>query len=355
MKRKLILLSMTILLTIYVPTETFAQNGNFKKFLKNAAGVVGSAVLYEASIQSGCSEEEAATAVEAATWLLGGDESKVEERVKWADGTYTVDDLNTRIANKAGEAIVNYQEKKEQQEIQEIRERNRYRYENNSNYESDNNYENNDSYESSNSYETNNNVLNTFNEMSSEVLEEKTISALTATTEYVDLGLSVKWATCNIGADTPDECGYYFAWGEIKIKTEYKTDNSLTYGQNINGFSGSAQYDAATANLGSNWRMPTELEMQELLNNCLWIWTTLSDGVSGYTVIGHNGNSIFLPAAGCYKGTSLDLVCEYGKYWTSSPSENYSFDACALDFSSNNHDCNHPYRNVGFTIRPVLE
>ncbi len=78
--------------------------------------------------------------------------------------------------------------------------------------------------------------------------------------EYVDLGLSVKWATCNVGATKPEEYGNYYAWGETATKSEYTEDNSLTYGKQMRDISGNAQYDAATANWGGTWRMPTNDE-----------------------------------------------------------------------------------------------
>ena len=118
--------------------------------------------------------------------------------------------------------------------------------------------------------------------------------------EYVDLGLSVKWATVNIGATLPADYGNYYAWGETETKDEYTSDNSVTYGNSSLGdISGDATYDAATANWGKTWRMPTCSEFEELLNDCTWTLTTQenSDGeeINGYLVEGTNGNSIFLP------------------------------------------------------------
>ena len=87
----------------------------------------------------------------------------------------------------------------------------------------------------------------------------------------VDLGLSVKWATVNIGATLPADYGNYYAWGETETKDEYTEDNSVTYGDSSFGdISGDATYDAATANWGSSWRMPTYDEFKELLNDCTW-------------------------------------------------------------------------------------
>ena len=115
--------------------------------------------------------------------------------------------------------------------------------------------------------------------------------------EYVDLGLSVKWATCNVGASKPEEYGDYFAWGETSTKEEYTEENSLTYGKKMSDIAGNAQYDAARANWGGSWRMPTEYEWQELIDKCKWEWGKVT-GVKVNKVTGPNGNSIFLPAAG---------------------------------------------------------
>ncbi len=87
--------------------------------------------------------------------------------------------------------------------------------------------------------------------------------------ECVDMGLSVKWATCNVGASIPEEVGDYFAWGEVLPKEKYSNENSITYGDpTIGNIAGNAQYDAATANWGGSWRIPTEEELRELKNKC---------------------------------------------------------------------------------------
>ena len=88
--------------------------------------------------------------------------------------------------------------------------------------------------------------------------------------EWVDLGLpsGTKWATCNIGTSTPSGYGNYYAWGETSTKSSYTEANSRTYGKNISDFSGNTYYDAATANWGSGWRMPTYKEFQELKEKC---------------------------------------------------------------------------------------
>ena len=167
---------------------------------------------------------------------------------------------------------------------------------------------------------------------------------------YVDLGLSVKWATCNVGATSPEDYGHYFAWGETSPKDEYTEDNCSTYGKQMSDIAGDAQYDAATANWGGDWRMPTYSEQKELLNNCTWIWTA-QNGVKGYNVKGPNGNSIFLPAAGCRNWSSESL----GDYWGSTPFESDDYYAYGLGFDSDYHSMYGYYRCYGRSVRPVLE
>ena len=152
----------------------------------------------------------------------------------------------------------------------------------------------------------------------------------------VDLGLpsGLKWAPCNVGANKPEEYGNYYAWGEIKPKASYLWKNyelgayDYVYG---NDYSKLTKYnptdglttleaadDAATANWGDAWRMPTDGEWKELLENCTWTYTT-QNGVRGCEVKGANGNSIFLPAAGTYnKGEDNRSKGDFGYYWSSS-------------------------------------
>ena len=173
--------------------------------------------------------------------------------------------------------------------------------------------------------------------------------------DWVDLGLSVKWATCNVGASKPEDYGNYYAWGETTTKSSYTSDNSKTYGKSMGDISGNSSYDAARANWGGNWRMPTKAELQELIDKCTWTWTT-QNGVNGYNVEGPSGASIFLPAAGCRFGSSLYGAGGYGFYWSSSPSDRYDADdAYRLDFNSSYHYMNYDYRYFGQSVRPVLE
>ena len=183
--------------------------------------------------------------------------------------------------------------------------------------------------------------------------------------EYVDLGLpsGLLWATCNVGANAPEEYGDYFAWGETTTKETYDSDNSSTYGLSDSelqsqGYIDSEgnltpQYDAATANWGGNWRMPTKAEQQELLDNCIWTWTT-QNGVNGYNVEGPNGNSIFLPAAGL-RGSPINIAGSSGYYWSSTPHKIDSNPSDYLKFDSNYHGMRTLHRNGGLSVRPVLE
>ena len=174
--------------------------------------------------------------------------------------------------------------------------------------------------------------------------------------EYVDLGLpsALKWATCNVGADSPEDYGDYYAWGEIETKGEYYESNSKTFGKSISGISGSLTYDVARAKWGASWRLPTKKELEELKNNCKWQWTS-QNGKKGYKVTGPNGNSIFLPAAGYRYGSSLDDAGENGDYWSSAPFESDDYGAYCLFFNSSYHGVHWNSRYDGRSVRPVSE
>ena len=184
--------------------------------------------------------------------------------------------------------------------------------------------------------------------------------------EYVDLGLpsGLKWATCNVGASSPEDYGNYYAWGETTTKSDYSSSNSATYGLTISQLQSQGyidgsgnltpSHDAATANWGGSWRMPTKEEQQELKNKCTWTWTT-QNGVKGEKVTGPNGNHIFLPAAGYRSGSSLGNAGYYGYYWSSSPYESGSYNAFYLYFHSSFQDVDRNYRTFGRSVRPVSE
>ena len=182
--------------------------------------------------------------------------------------------------------------------------------------------------------------------------------------EAVDLGLSVKWANCNVGAKSPEEYGDYFAWGETKTKSSYTKKNSITRGlsnsklksRGIIGSDGNltAAYDAATANLGGGWRMPTLDEMKELCKNCSWSLTTQND-VKGYKITGPNGNSIFLPAAGFRYSTSLYYAGSNGLCWSATPySDSGSAYSLGFFYSGHYDSCTH-LSDRGMPVRPVSE
>ena len=197
-------------------------------------------------------------------------------------------------------------------------------------------------------------ATNSYGTSYSEVVSFTTL-AESAFTDYVDLGLpsGLKWATYNVGASTPEEYGNYYAWGEIVTKNIYTEENSVTYGESMSDISGNVQYDAATANWGGDWRMPTEAEMHELVNECTWTWL-LQNGTKGYKVTGPNGSSIFLPAAGYYQSWSLTNAGGGGYYWSSAPYG--STNAYGLNFNSDGHRVYYDYRRYyGCPVRPVRE
>ncbi len=172
--------------------------------------------------------------------------------------------------------------------------------------------------------------------------------------EYVDLGLSVKWARYNVGATSPTGYGNYYAWGETSTKSEYTVANSAKYGKNMGDISGNSNYDVVRARWGGSWRLPTASEIDELINKCKWKWTTVG-GVKGYKVTGPNGNSIFLSAAGSRVGSSPCHRGEDGIYWSSTPDKSDTYNAYYLLFDSGyvTRFCNS--RCFGFSIRPVSE
>ena len=203
---------------------------------------------------------------------------------------------------------------------------------------------------------------------------------------YVDLGLpsGTKWATYNVGADSPEEYGDYFAWGETEPKDYYYWDSYKWMTEGMSSWRGVNKYtiedwrtdavwyneygefvgdgkttldledDAANANWGGDWRMPTKEDLYELRNNCTWVWSSLN-GVKGCKVIGPNENSIFLPAAGCRYYSDLYDAGSGGSYWSSSLGSAYSGDAYLLYFDSSDVGWNHVSdRFYGRSVRPVL-
>ena len=205
--------------------------------------------------------------------------------------------------------------------------------------------------------------------------EDITLFAQWKAHEYVDLGLpsGTKWATYNVGATKPEEYGDYFAWGETQPKSEYNWGTykycTADYDAENNTYSNivmtkynatdgktvlDATDDAATANWGSNWRMPTREELNELYSNCTYEWTT-QNGVSGEKFTGPNGRSIFLPAAGIRYDSSLYDAGSYGYYWSSSLYSSSTRRAWYLLFYSGYCGMNGTNRCRGQSVRAVCQ
>ena len=194
--------------------------------------------------------------------------------------------------------------------------------------------------------------------------------------QCVDLGLpsGTMWATMNVGATNPEDYGDYFAWGETEPKNYYDwnsykwcngTNKTLTKYCDKSSY-GTVDYkteldtedDAAYVNWGEMWRIPTQVQMEELMIECTWTWTT-RNGVKGNLVTGPNGNTIFLPAAGLRSGGSISSVGTYGYYWTRTliTGDPYSGPdgAWGLSSDSGNPAWSYTYRlrYYGQNIRPV--
>ena len=184
--------------------------------------------------------------------------------------------------------------------------------------------------------------------------------------EAVDLGLSVKWASCNLGATAPEQAGDYFAWAETATKETYEQGNYAFVGEGPYGMTkynagfmlnylAEAEDDAASVSLGDGWRMPTFVEMTELINNTKWEWGEVN-GVAGYTLTSQiNGNTIFFPAAGYMESGALQYYGTAGRYWTSTRHPYHPQCAMELFFSSEFHYAYFYKRFRGYPIRPVKQ
>ena len=187
--------------------------------------------------------------------------------------------------------------------------------------------------------------------------------------EYVDLGLpsGTLWATCNVGANTPEQYGDYFAWGETAPKEVYNwenyqwcngSDNSITkycMDSSFGTVDGKTELepedDAAYVNWGLSWRIPSQDQTKELCDNCSWQWTQ-RNGVNGMLVIGVNGNTIFLPAAGFRMYNNISFAGSRGNYL----SRSLAYSNCAYYLYLESGLWIYNYygdRFVGQTIRPV--
>ena len=182
--------------------------------------------------------------------------------------------------------------------------------------------------------------------------------------EFVDLGLpsGLKWATCNVGATSPEEYGLYFAWGETTGFTSDQVENGervfdeASYTASVISVDLTPEQDAARANLGGNWRMPTYDECQELIDNCNVVWTDdyNGTGVKGCVFTSKiNGNSVFFPAAGRCYNSSIDAVGLFGFYLSASWYS--SSDNWVLGFYSGDNVLGHFDRYYGLSVRGVCE
>ena len=186
----------------------------------------------------------------------------------------------------------------------------------------------------------------------------------------VDLGLpsGTLWADRNVGADSPEAYGAYFAWGETSTKSTYdwstykwsegstkfptKYCTNSAYGIVDNKTVLDLEDDAAYVNMGTDWRMPTYEELCELYYECTWTWTILN-GTNGYTVTGHNGKSIFLPAAGSCMNSNFHDKDVWGCYWSSSLYDGDPYSAWRSCYSSNTQYHQSDSRCYGHTVRAV--
>lgn len=215
------------------------------------------------------------------------------------------------------------------------------------------------------------------------------VERIEKTHDYVDLGLSVKWATCNVGADKPEDYGDYYAWGELEPKESYTWENyrfrtkgndeadvkfskytsmyyTSVYIYTDNRYIADDKTqldlidDVARVKWGGNWRLPTDEEMNELIDNCTWTWTT-ENGVNGCRVTsnrpGYTDRSIFLPATGKYGfETSNKSAGTWGHYWSSSVNkQKTSYRAGVLAIGSDYAAVKETFRNHGQSVRPVCE
>ncbi|MBR1868952.1 MAG: hypothetical protein IJ799_02680 [Bacteroidales bacterium] len=193
----------------------------------------------------------------------------------------------------------------------------------------------------------------------------------------VDLGLSVKWASCNLGASKPEDSGDYYAWGETSVKSEYSWETLLYCDYydpdlELTKYNTDWEYawengevdnktrldyidDAARKKWGGKWRMPTDKEWTELRENCTWTWTTLN-GKNGYKVTSKkNGNSIFLPAAGYRSDTSFYFPRFNGFYWSSSLHAEDPKRAWVISFDPSSVGRFSRAREDGLSVRPVSD
>ena len=188
--------------------------------------------------------------------------------------------------------------------------------------------------------------------------------------EYVDLGLpsGTLWATCNVGATSPEDMGDYFAWGETAPKEIYDMENYKWYNSANDKLTkyctddkyGTVDYetellpedDAAYVNWGPVWRMPTLEQQQELIERCTWQWVE-RNGVYGRLVTGPNGNTLFLPAADYRSDNSPSNEGSIGAYWSRTLDSGYPSGLYFRNFDWKSVYLFSHIRSHGFTVRPV--
>ena len=177
-----------------------------------------------------------------------------------------------------------------------------------------------------------------------------------ATAEAVDLGLSVKWASWNVGASAPEEFGGRYGWADPsgeKRTTELDDYPSATPPENICD----TEYDIARAQWGDGWRLPSQAEFQELVDNCTWEWTEVN-GVAGRRATAPNGNSIFFPAAASRDGETVsNQVGQRGCYWSGTlyPGNDARYAYYFYFYEGNQQPARNSRRYMGYSVRPVKD
>ncbi len=161
----------------------------------------------------------------------------------------------------------------------------------------------------------------------------------------IDLGLpsGTKWSCCNVGSSKPEGYGNYYAWGETKTESGYQS-------KDVSDIAGT-RYDAATANWGAPWKMPTKAQCEELIKNTTYKWTTHNGVKGGMFMSKKNGRTLFLPAAGDRWPGGFGSVGSKGYYWSSTPYDEGG--AYGLSFYSGSAYWYHDGCNSGLSVRPV--
>lgn len=174
--------------------------------------------------------------------------------------------------------------------------------------------------------------------------------------EAIDLGLpsGTGWCNMNVGATSPEQAGNYYAWGECEPKASYNESNYKHFEKHLGKDIAGTEYDVAFKTLGEGWSIPSRDQISELVNSCTWKLTSLK-GTTGYKVTGPNGNSIFLPAAGCTRNSEIEPegINECGYYWSSTAFEHDETGAYILTFYDDVKEYNVAARDKGLTVRAV--